>query len=69
MKEKKKIISYSCIAFGFVLNFVAIILMLIPFITKNGNQTLLNIGLGIYFFVFIFIGVGLVILIQERNKK
>lgn len=69
MKDKKKVISYSCIVFGFLLNFIAIILMLIPFITKNENQTLLNIGLGIYFFVFIFIGVGLVILIQERNKK
>ncbi len=69
MKDKKKIISYSCIIIGFILNFVAIVLMLIPFITRNENQTLLNIGLGIYLFVFIFIGAGLIMLIQARNKN
>ncbi len=68
MKEKNKIISACLIAGGFLLNFIAIVLLLIPFITREQNKTLTTIGLVIYFFVFILIGAGLVLIIKNKKK-
>ncbi len=68
MKEKNKIISACLIASGFLLNFIAIVLLLIPFITREQNKALTTIGLVIYFFVFILIGAGLVLIIKNKKK-
>ncbi len=67
--KKSKIIYISLILFGFFLNFVAIALLIVPFVTKNVNEKITTAGIIVYIFAFIFIGSGLITMIKLNDKR
>ena len=68
-QKNKKILGFICLILGFISNFIAIAVLLIPFITRNQNSTLTTIGLILYCFAFAFLFLGLIIIIKNRDNK
>ena len=68
MKNKKNL-AYILLEIGFSINFVAIVLLFIPFVKKESNYTLTYSGIGLFLFAAIFLATGFYLVIKENDKK
>ena len=66
--NKSKKIGSICFISAFILNFIAIILLLIPFVLQKENSVFTYIGLGIYLVVAVLVIVGAYVLIKDKKE-
>ena len=67
MNRKK--LGFAFMIVGFLVNFVACILLIIPFITQKTNKTLTMTGGLLYICVAVFIITGALLIIFDSKKK
>ena len=67
LSVNRKKLGIGLIAAGFFVNFIAIIVLLIPFVTRQENKTLTYVGGALYIFVALLIIVGSVIIIKDKK--
>ncbi|MCR5786704.1 MAG: hypothetical protein K6G28_03315 [Acholeplasmatales bacterium] len=66
-QNNKRKLGYILASIGFFINFVSIILLTIPLITRNINNTIRFTGIGLFFFGAIFIISGLLLIIKTND--